>query len=145
MDGESLALADGEFDHVVLHLILAVLPDPIACAREVGRVLKPGGTVSIFDKFAPEDASPWLGRRAANLFTDALFSDFTRKLGPLVEAGGLPGGLRRRSSSTSSRSRLRRSPRAPVPWQEQMASRWTQPGGGARPPEPRGGRSPAWA
>ncbi|MDJ0853188.1 MAG: class I SAM-dependent methyltransferase [Myxococcota bacterium] len=89
MDREPLAFADGAFDHVVLHLILAVLPDPLARACEVGRVLKPGGSVSVFDKFVPDDASPSVRCRAVDLFTNALFHDFTRKLGPMVEAGGL--------------------------------------------------------
>ena len=89
MDGESLTFADKEFDHVVLHLILAVMPDPYACAREVSRVLRPGGTVSIFDKFVPDGESPSLPRRAINLFTNAAFSDFTRQLGPILEAGEL--------------------------------------------------------
>ncbi len=89
MDGESLTFADKEFDHVVLHLILAVMPDPYACAREVSRVLRPGGTVSIFDKFVPDGESPSLPRRAINLFTNAAFSDFTRELGPILEAGDL--------------------------------------------------------
>ena len=89
MDGESLSLADQEFDHVVLHLVLAIMPDPYACAREVGRVLKPGGTVSIFDKFVPDGEEPSMVRRALNVFTEAIFSDVTRQLGPILEAGEL--------------------------------------------------------
>ena len=89
MDGESLAFGDEEFDHVVLHLILSVIPDPEACAREVTRVLKSGGTVSVFDKFVPDGESPSIGRRVANLFTNLAFSDFTRQLGPILAAGGL--------------------------------------------------------
>lgn len=51
--GDSMALpfSDGYFDHVVLHLITAVVPDPARCLAEATRVLKPGGTIILFDKF----------------------------------------------------------------------------------------------
>ncbi len=89
MDGESLTFPDEEFDHVVLHLILAVMPDPYSCAQEVSRVLRPGGSVSIFDKFIADGESASLPRRVVNLFTNAAFSDFTRQLGQILDAGNL--------------------------------------------------------
>ncbi len=51
--GDSMALPfpQAHFDHVVLHLIVAVVPDPQRCLEEAARVLKPGGTVILFDKF----------------------------------------------------------------------------------------------
>lgn len=51
--GDSMALPfpEAHFDHVVLHLITAVVPDPQRCLEEAARVLKPGGTVILFDKF----------------------------------------------------------------------------------------------
>lgn len=50
MNGQQIALADDAFDAVLLHLILAVIPDPVACAREAARVLRPDGRVAIFDR-----------------------------------------------------------------------------------------------
>jgi ubiquinone/menaquinone biosynthesis C-methylase UbiE len=50
-DAQKLPFANGSFDHAVLHLILAVVPDPAACLAETARVVAPGGSVLIFDKF----------------------------------------------------------------------------------------------
>lgn len=55
MDGQKLLYPNASFDAVVLHLILAVIPDPIACLREVERILKPNGRVVVFDKFLAEN------------------------------------------------------------------------------------------
>lgn len=89
MDGQALDLPSDRFDAVVLHLIVAVIPDPVACLREVERVLRPGGRAVVMDKFVPDDESPSLGRRLGNLVTNLLFSDITRRLGPLVAQTGL--------------------------------------------------------
>jgi phosphatidylethanolamine/phosphatidyl-N-methylethanolamine N-methyltransferase len=89
MDGQMLPLPDASFDAVVLHLIVAVIPDPAACLREAARVLKPDGRAVVFDKFMPDEQRPSLARRGFNLVTNILFSDITRRLEPLVRAAGL--------------------------------------------------------
>lgn len=65
--GDSMALpfSDAHFDHVVLHLILAVVPQPGRCLSEAARVLKPGGTIIILDKFLRPHQTALL-RRALN-------------------------------------------------------------------------------
>lgn len=89
MDGQALELPSESFDAVVLHLILAVIPDPIACIREAARVLKPDGRVVIFDKFLPENEQPSLQRYLANLIANFAFSDINRKLEPIAAAAPL--------------------------------------------------------
>jgi len=65
--GDSMALPfpDAHFDHVVLHLIVAVVPQPVQCLGEAARVLKPGGTIVLFDKFLKPNKLALL-RRALN-------------------------------------------------------------------------------
>ncbi len=78
MDGQNLAFSNESFDKVILHLILAVIPDPVACLKEVERVIKPGGKISVFDKFVPKNQRVSLIRKILNPITSALFSDITR-------------------------------------------------------------------
>ena len=50
-DSMSLPFPDNTFDHGILHLILAVVPDSVACLREAARVVKTGGSLLVMDKF----------------------------------------------------------------------------------------------
>ena len=84
MDARDLAFPDSSFDAVVMHLILAVMPQPERGVREAVRVLKPGGRIAVFDKFLRDDERPSLKRRLLNMFAKSLFSDLNRRLRPLL-------------------------------------------------------------
>jgi phosphatidylethanolamine/phosphatidyl-N-methylethanolamine N-methyltransferase len=84
MNGQQLTFADNSFNAVIAHLILAVIPDPVACIKEVERVLKPGGTVMVFDKFLPDGQQPSRVRRLFNQIAATLFSDINRSIGTIA-------------------------------------------------------------
>ena len=78
MDGQALHFEDQSFDKIILHLILAVIPDPIACIRETARVLKTGGTIVIFDKFVPKGRKISFRRKFVGFFSNLIATDLTR-------------------------------------------------------------------
>jgi phosphatidylethanolamine/phosphatidyl-N-methylethanolamine N-methyltransferase len=85
MDARQLEFPDSSFDAVVMHLIVAVMPQPERGVREALRVLKRGGRIAIFDKFLRDEERPSLKRRLLNALAKPLFSDLNRRLGPLIE------------------------------------------------------------
>lgn len=89
MDGQQLDFPSATFDAVILHLILAVIPNPVSCINEAARVLKPGGRATVFDKFVADDAAPSVARRLLNVATSVLFSDINRRLGPIIASSCL--------------------------------------------------------
>lgn len=82
-EGNALALDfdANQFDVVIMHLILAVVPQPALALQQAEKVLKPGGRVLIVDKFLRP--GQWaLVRRLINLplqfiatRTDVVFED----------------------------------------------------------------------
>ena len=51
MDAADLKFADGTFDIVYAPYVISVVPDPVAVAREMRRVCRPGGRIVILNHF----------------------------------------------------------------------------------------------
>jgi len=73
MDASALKFADDTFDIVYAPYVISVVPDPVAVAREMYRVCRPGGRVVILNHF--RSANP-LGA-----FLEKIISPFTVHIG----------------------------------------------------------------
>jgi ubiquinone/menaquinone biosynthesis C-methylase UbiE len=87
-DVQRLPFHNASFDSIVLHLILAVVPEPALCLAEAVRVLKPGGQLLVFDKFLRRGEAGW--KRLLNPLTrhvatrlDVVFEDVLETVGGL--------------------------------------------------------------
>lgn len=80
-DSQRLPFRSSAFDHVLLHLILAIVPDTRAALSEAARVLRNGGRLLILDKFLRHGQRAWLRRlinplaRRIATRTDVVFED----------------------------------------------------------------------
>lgn len=84
MDGQKLPFPDQIFDKIILHLILAVIPDPVACIREAERLVKPGGQITVFDKFLPKGQKISLKRKIINPIAVFLVTNINRSFENII-------------------------------------------------------------
>lgn len=102
MDGSNLNFEDEYFDAVILHLIVAVIPDPVRCLQETERVLKPDGLFSIVDKFVPTGSKAGLIRTLLNPIASFLATNLNRDIDELLSYTSL-----KKQSDTKLRSIFR--------------------------------------
>jgi phosphatidylethanolamine/phosphatidyl-N-methylethanolamine N-methyltransferase len=95
MDAHHLEFSDQTFDAVILHLILALVEDPVCCLREASRVLRPGGRMAVFDKLLPEDARVGALRRTVNGLAMVVATDINRRFSDLLRRAAVPLTLER--------------------------------------------------
>jgi len=81
LDLERIDQPDGSYDVVLCREGLMLVPDPARAAREIWRVLRPGGRAALA-VWGPRDRNPWLG---------AMFDAVSAQVGAPVPPPGIPG------------------------------------------------------
>jgi ubiquinone/menaquinone biosynthesis C-methylase UbiE len=81
LDLEAIDEPDDSFDAVLVREGLMLVPDPDRAAREIARVLRPGGRAAVA-VWGPQERNPWLG---------ILFDAVSSQLGAPVPPPGIPG------------------------------------------------------
>jgi ubiquinone/menaquinone biosynthesis C-methylase UbiE len=90
MDAERLEIEPDSFDAVLLHQVLEVVGDPVACLAEAARAVRPGGRVSVFDKFLPDGAPRSRWRAAWARALDLVFTSVKHSFADLLAGSGAP-------------------------------------------------------
>lgn len=89
MDAMDLRFPDNAFDKTVLHLILAVVPDPVRTLQEAERVTKPNGLLVVLDKFWNRPTPPPLPLRMANAILGGYVSAVNRNFHTILRRTSL--------------------------------------------------------
>lgn len=94
-DARRLGFADGTFDAVVAHTLLSHVDEPLSVLSEAARLVKPGGTIGIFDgdyaSLAFGHADPASGKSTDETLISALVASpfVMRQLPRLLKTAGL--------------------------------------------------------
>jgi ubiquinone/menaquinone biosynthesis C-methylase UbiE len=89
VDAMDLSFPDDTFDKTVLHLIVAVVPDPVRALREAERVTRPKGLLVVLDKFWNWPVPPPLPLRMANAFLGGYVTAVDRNFREILKATSL--------------------------------------------------------
>ena len=81
LDLEAIDEPDGFYDVVLCREGIMLVPEPVRAAREIRRVLRPGGRVAL-TVWGPRERNPWLG---------VVFDSVAAQLGAPVPPPGMPG------------------------------------------------------
>ncbi len=87
-DAERLCFADSTFDTVVSSCTMCSVPNPVAALREFHRVLRPGGSLLMFEHVRSRSLSLGLALDAMTLWTRRLGTEMNRDTMANVTAAG---------------------------------------------------------
>ncbi|MNY59364.1 hypothetical protein D3C86_1958020 [compost metagenome] len=85
MDAQNLTFPSESFDVVIANLILSVVPDPDQCIKEMIRVTRTGGSILIFDKFAPSSQELSIIKKLIRPIIATMGTDIGRKFERILQ------------------------------------------------------------